>query len=178
MATRTFGFLLPGLISAWKVQTCIEIGVANGFTTSALGRSLAASGADGVLVTCDIDQHACEIARQIGTGLPIRHLVLNADSTKVDWHAVLKEAGRQTVDLCLIDGDHSYEAARADIERCAAVLRSGGFLVLHDYTDEHPGVRRAVDEFADRSGWARFVLPEDRGTGSYTCVVLQKPLLA
>lgn len=66
------------------------------------------------------------------------------------------------VDMVFIDGDHSYEGCKADIENCIEyALTGGGILAIHDYRKEdayedvigkapHPkpwdGVTQAVDE--------------------------------
>lgn len=68
------------------------------------------------------------------------------------------------VDLVWIDGDHSYEGARGDIEAWLPNIKPGGILAIHDYhkdelyknaTDykpdaphpqDWPGVTKAVDE--------------------------------
>jgi hypothetical protein len=47
-----------------------------------------------------------------------------------------------------LDGDHEYEAIRADLEAWYPLVVPGGILAGHDYVGECPGVRRAVDEFA------------------------------
>lgn len=53
---------------------------------------------------------------------------------------------RQPADLVFIDGDHRYDAVRADIDVALALLRPGGILAGHDYGHrDWPGVRRAVD---------------------------------
>jgi SAM-dependent methyltransferase len=60
-----------------------------------------------------------------------------------------------TLDWVYIDGDHHYEAVKADLERYARVVRAGGYLAGDDY---EPGawfkdsVRRAVDEFVQTPG--------------------------
>lgn len=46
----------------------------------------------------------------------------------------------------LIDGDHRYEACKADIEAWMPKVKPGGWIAGHDYTDKFPGVVRAVDE--------------------------------
>jgi hypothetical protein len=55
------------------------------------------------------------------------------------------------VDMVFIDGGHTYEEVKADIEAWSGKAKK--FLCGHDYTDtNHPGVRKAVDEaFGDRA---------------------------
>ncbi|HUJ02269.1 MAG TPA: class I SAM-dependent methyltransferase [Rhizomicrobium sp.] len=60
-----------------------------------------------------------------------------------------------TFDWVYIDGDHSYEAVRADLEAWAPKMKKGGFIAGDDYiwpdeTGAQP-VKRAVDEFAASS---------------------------
>eukprot|EP00928_Gymnodinium_smaydae_P045619 TRINITY_DN30385_c0_g1_i1.p1 TRINITY_DN30385_c0_g1~~TRINITY_DN30385_c0_g1_i1.p1 ORF type:complete len:447 (+),score=55.87 TRINITY_DN30385_c0_g1_i1:44-1384(+) len=57
-----------------------------------------------------------------------------------------------SLDLVFIDGDHSYNGARGDIEAWWPLLREGGVMVGHDYTLTWPGVVRAVDEHAFAQG--------------------------
>jgi predicted O-methyltransferase YrrM len=63
------------------------------------------------------------------------------------------------LELLFIDGDHSYEGAKADFERWSAFVRPGGHVLFHDavdtggYGNVYPGVARAVAEVG--SGWAR-----------------------
>lgn len=49
-----------------------------------------------------------------------------------------------SLDLCLIDADHSYEAVKEDISMWLPKLKSGGVLLGDDYTRE--SVNTAVDE--------------------------------
>jgi len=54
----------------------------------------------------------------------------------------------QSVDFCFLDGDHTYEAVSEDVRNWFPKIRPGGILAGHDYvSDEHAGVKRAVDEF-------------------------------
>lgn len=63
----------------------------------------------------------------------------------------------QTFDLVFVDGDHSYESVRADIEFASKVIRPGGVIAFHDFRQfpgQHdgrwdPGVTRAVKELID-----------------------------
>lgn len=60
----------------------------------------------------------------------------------------------KNVDLCFIDGDHSYAGVIADSQRAWINRASGGrwVIVWHDHNDRHPGVMRAVEEFCHANG--------------------------
>jgi predicted O-methyltransferase YrrM len=49
-----------------------------------------------------------------------------------------------SVDFLMLDGDHGYEAVRADIDAWLPKMRRGGVISGDDYL--WPGVKRAVDE--------------------------------
>ena len=52
--------------------------------------------------------------------------------------------------LFFIDGDHSYEGCKADIEAWLPKLREGGVMAGHDYEHpQFPGVKKSVDEIFD-----------------------------
>ena len=61
--------------------------------------------------------------------------------------------------LLFIDGDHSYEGAKADFDRWSAFVRPGGHVLLHDAVDKggygnvYPGVARLAGEIG--AGWDR-----------------------
>ena len=59
---------------------------------------------------------------------------------------------KDEVDLIFIDGEHTYKAVKKDIEMFAGYLKSGGFMLAHDYTliREYPGVKKAVQELKDK----------------------------
>jgi predicted O-methyltransferase YrrM len=76
-----------------------------------------------------------------------------ADSHTVDPPA-------EPLELLFVDGDHSYEGARADYERWSAFVGPQGHLLFHDavdsgrYGNHYPGVARAVTE-VDTGVWER-----------------------
>ena len=59
-----------------------------------------------------------------------------------------KWIGQGVLDLVFIDGDHSFEAVRDDLDAWWPTLRPGGTLAGHDYAIYSPGVVRAVLKFA------------------------------
>jgi predicted O-methyltransferase YrrM len=66
----------------------------------------------------------------------------------------------QPCDLVFVDGDHSYEGARADFERWRNAIRPGGHLLFHDAVDTagwgtvHAGVVQLVAEIEREADFA------------------------
>lgn len=79
-----------------------------------------------------------------------------ADHKVLNYSVPSPQASRQFpdgfADMVFIDGDHTYQAVKADILAWIPKLRAGGLLCGHDYTHaadgliERPGVKQAVDE--------------------------------
>jgi predicted O-methyltransferase YrrM len=53
---------------------------------------------------------------------------------------------RGRIDLIFIDGDHSYEACKADIAAWAPFVKHGGVMAFHDFGSRADGVTRAIFE--------------------------------
>lgn len=56
--------------------------------------------------------------------------------------------GSESLSFCFIDGNHDYEAVKADFESCDRYLRWGGLIFLDDSADYtgSPGVRRLISD--------------------------------
>jgi predicted O-methyltransferase YrrM len=87
-------------------------------------------------------------------GLEAKVQLVVADSRSVDPPPA-------PLELLFVDGDHSYEGAKADFERWGAFVRPGGHLLFHDavdaggYGNVYPGVARLVGEVERAGGWTR-----------------------
>ena len=55
-------------------------------------------------------------------------------------------AKRGAIDLIFIDGDHSYDACKADIVAWAPLVKRGGVIAFHDFGSRADGVTRAIFE--------------------------------
>jgi hypothetical protein len=72
-----------------------------------------------------------------------------------------------SVDVAYLDGDHSYEFVKSDLEHWFPKVKKGGFLCGHDYLhggkekDAWPGVTKAVDEFVASHGLPSPILFDD-----------------
>jgi predicted O-methyltransferase YrrM len=71
------------------------------------------------------------------------------------------EPPSERIESLFVDGDHSYEGARADFDRWSRFVRPGGNLLFHDAVDRggygnvYPGVARVVDEVTLDPAWER-----------------------
>jgi len=64
---------------------------------------------------------------------------------------------RGHVDLIFIDGDHSYEGCRADIEAWLPLLKPGGVVAFHDFGSRASGVTQAIFEAIKAGRFAEIV---------------------
>lgn len=176
VSTQNYGLLIPALAVACKAQTAIEIGIAYGWGSVVLARSLEMVGPTGILFSCDINAHYCDEARKLTADLPVLHTVIPMASTSVDWQSVLEKVNRTHADIIIIDGDHAYETVQRDLVLTVQVLAPGGFVVAHDYGPNEMGVVHAVNQFLDLWNWSMFVLPQDKERKIMGSAVFQRPL--
>lgn len=82
--------------------------------------------------------------------------------TIVPMRGVTWEVGdnwNEPIDLLFVDAGHTYEEVTKDITAWVHHVKPGGVVIYHDYAvdeNSHPlhfEVRRAVDEWATKSGW-------------------------
>jgi predicted O-methyltransferase YrrM len=81
--------------------------------------------------------------------------ILKKWKRKIQFHVTKSEDASsfyryKTLDFVYIDGDHSYEAVKKDIELYYPKVIKGGVIGGHDFCGSCPGVCRAVIKFVDR----------------------------
>lgn len=54
----------------------------------------------------------------------------------------------ETIDLALVDATHSYKSVIDELSLLWPQLSDDGYILCHDYSDLHEGVRYAVDRFS------------------------------
>lgn len=65
-----------------------------------------------------------------------------------DWSPKAAERFEDnSLDFIYIDAEHTYEAVKLDIPAWWSKLKKGGIMAGHDYSDNWPGVKKAVNEF-------------------------------
>ncbi len=169
--SQTCGFFLSMAVCVMNAGLILEIGVAKGFFTEILLRSLGQSLApERLLVSCDISPAACANANKFRLEGPVGHVVVCEDSSKVDW--VARSDGRR-FDIVVVDGGHDYQFVSEDVRRTKVAVKDGGLMVLHDHWEDMDGVVRAVRE--ELPTWGKIQFPGNGGTNDTPFLVAQKP---
>lgn len=158
------GSTILELIEQTRPMVCVELGTWQGASAIPVARSIQRWG--GTLTCVDtwsgeLDEHGGSLpdktpvmllscARRMvdaGVGANVRLIPATTAAAAKVWS--------QPIDFLYIDADHSYEGVTADLEAWAPHVRRGGLIVGDDYDSAiYPGVKRAWDEFEDRTGIA------------------------
>lgn len=146
---------------ATQAREVVEVGCWKGFSTSHLAHQLKLRPDGGWLYAVDVwdrkggywkdfvsrfpeeaadHLYACFLAHLRHEG--IADVVLPYRMPSIEAARLFKIAGR-SFDAVFVDGDHSESAVRADITAWKPLVRPGGILCGHDYSNRH--VRAAVD---------------------------------
>ena len=76
---------------------------------------------------------------------------------------VLKKIDLSNIDFCFLDGGHSYETVKIDLEILTKKLKKGSRILIDDYNQKEYGVKKAVDNIKQNfsnSVIGRFILLE------------------
>jgi hypothetical protein len=67
----------------------------------------------------------------------------------------LKKIDMSKIDFVFLDGGHSYETVKNDLECCLEVVtKSNGVIMCDDYNFGHlPDVKIAIDEFTNKNNF-------------------------
>jgi hypothetical protein len=83
----------------------------------------------------------------------IARRILDKFKDKTEWligttEDMIDKIPDESLDFCYIDGDHSYDSGKLDIELCLPKMKKGCSSVLggHDFVKDHPGIIKAVLE--------------------------------
>lgn len=93
------------------------------------------------------------IARMVaGNGVEVHGVDLRPDprvpGTKFHRHDSTTFKLGKRVNVIFIDGDHTYEGCKADIDNWYPQMAEHGVMCFHDCDETSPGVVQAVEEFA------------------------------
>lgn len=66
------------------------------------------------------------------------------------------------INVLFIDGDHSYEGCKADIDSWYPHMAKDGVMLFHDADETSPGVVQAIEEFVKNNKLEVFYSPNQR----------------
>ena len=67
---------------------------------------------------------------------------------KGDSKIVLPKIDLNEIDYVFLDGGHSYDTVKSDLNNCKVVVENNGIVLCDDYDLSYaPGVKKAIDEF-------------------------------
>lgn len=140
-------------------KTVLEVGAYYGFTTVCMALT--------AKMVYSIDTHRGDIhlgrtdTLQSFLGYLQRYKVLPKVAIMIgEFSDILPRLEKKMFDLAFIDGTHTYEAVKQDIEMVLPLIKDDGLISFHDYEEpsEHTaGVTKAVDE-----AWHDYHLIEPR----------------
>lgn len=87
-----------------------------------------------------------------------------------DAHKSLKN-WKKKINVLFIDGDHTYEGCKANIDDYYPFMVEGGIMLFHDCDEGGPGVVRAVAEFVDTHVVSKWTLHKSSGKNTSMCSV-------
>ena len=89
--------------------------------------------------------------------LPVQNVI---NPIRLPSELAAKLYPNDSLDFVFIDGNHSYESVKLDIESWYPKVKSGGILAGHDYDTIWPGVTKAVKEFLLKTNYPLVVQSE------------------
>ena len=70
---------------------------------------------------------------------------------KGDSKIVLPKIDLNEIDYVFLDGGHSYDTVKSDLNNCKVVVENNGVILCDDYDLSYaPGVKKAIDEFVTK----------------------------
>lgn len=164
--------LLYKLSKENKIGPIVEIGSFTGLSTTALGYG---SKNGKRFPVFSIDPHdidygmdGCEISTHFFRNM-ISHGLLDVVRPIETLSAVPVKNWNYGIGLLWIDGDHSYEGCRQDVNNWLPHVAVNGKIVFHDYEEEQFGVTEVVDQVLKKKAY-QYIDQKEK------CVVIQKKM--
>jgi cephalosporin hydroxylase len=123
----------------------IEVGCYKGGLTALLALACKHSGLK--LYSLDIAQESVESARSVLAGVGLDQHAVVERITLQEFVASGRFSGKPV--LCILDGDHAYNAVILDLDACAVLKPKPYAIAFHDYSLRHPTTDERVSDAID-----------------------------
>lgn len=113
---------------------------------------------------------AAPAVRVYGVDLRENPEVPGTEFFRGDSPSIAKYWDRGEINVLFIDGDHSYEGCKADIDAWYPHMAKKGVMLFHDADETSPGVVQAIEEFAKKNKLEAFYSPNQRCSMARICL--------
>jgi predicted O-methyltransferase YrrM len=137
-AMQSYVFFLYELVLESKPKNVLEIGVRAAQSTRTILSAMNESNF-GKLISIDIRDTTIRVPEN----LKDRWTFILADSTKKTTVDLVNDV---FYDIIFIDGSHEYDSIKKDYENYYPLLKTGGFMILHDICNKQCGVPQFWNE--------------------------------
>lgn len=146
-----------------KCKVCVEIGIARGELSEYLMNHVHGieeyHGVDPFLGGYDTSDAMSNELAKVNSSVVWSHAVLQVlkhQGCKFRLHyglstVVYKDFPDNSVDCIFIDGDHTFEGVKADIQKWSPIIKPGGYYFFDDVSYAYPGTVKAVDTFVEKN---------------------------
>ena len=149
------------LIAQFKPANVVECGTCNGASALVYAVALHLSEVDGKVYTFDIVNRGWLDANTNFADRVVHHL-----GSFSEIAAPVIETLNDKPLLYFIDGDHSYEGCKADVEAIKPFLKAGDVIVFHDW-HHGPVAESTLDAFKGLNFRQQWVVPSKQGIGVF-----------
>ncbi|WP_353718636.1 class I SAM-dependent methyltransferase [Dyadobacter sp. 676] len=148
--------VISNLVKKWNPRRIFEIGTFQGRTTLNMALN---SGSDTEIVTLDLPAGELASTKMDIEDGEVRYVKKEVSGERFIGHPAASKIRqvfgdsasfsfdeyKDSVDVAFIDGSHAYEYVLNDSEKVFPIMRKGGLIIWHDYTN-WPGVWTALNE--------------------------------
>lgn len=133
LGTKRHAQIIYGLIRWLQPTKVLEIGAYCGYTTAHIAKAMKDTGLRQESMLCIIDNFSlgkikpsqiCNVLTMLGVNDVPYYLIEEDSQTLTNW---------PSIDLAVIDGDHSYKGCQSDFRNC--VNAGATCIVIHDTVD-------------------------------------------
>jgi hypothetical protein len=146
------------LVDLLRPTSIVELGSRNGVSYCAFCQAVRYLGIDACCVAVDSwsgDAHTGAYGADVLADLRRHHDPLYGDFSRLEqslFHEALTGFGERSIDLLHIDGLHTYDAVRTDLENWLPRMSRRGVILFHDVAERRAdfGVWRLWSELTER----------------------------
>lgn len=152
--------VISNLVRKWNPRRIFEIGTFQGRTTLNMALN---SDSETEIITLDLPAEELATTKMEIEEGEVRYVKKEVSGERFIGHPAASKIRQvfgdsasfdfgeyvNTVDVAFIDGSHAYEYVLNDSEKVFPIMRKGGLLIWHDYTN-WPGVWMALNELYEK----------------------------